>query len=150
LVNSGRLSVPAVLLNSELNSPDTDTFNARMSIGATAQDAPMTLPNGQSSWLLKHMGAGFTLMVFDAPFKLADLRELSYQCKVLHVVPNLSDAKTTSSNTIIDREDLIANRYDLRTGTAYLFRPDQHVCARWREVSIEKVLHAIQRSLAKE
>ena len=33
---------------------------------------------------------------------------------------------------IDDSEGLVARRYDARLGTCYLFRPDQHVCARWR------------------
>ena len=150
LVNSGRLSVPAVLQDSELNTADSDVFNAKMQLGACALDAPVTLPNGHSSWLLKHMSAGFTLMVFDAVFDQADVNEMNYPCSVLHVAPNSPNQKATSSTTIIDSEGLIAKRYDLKAGAAYLLRPDQHICARWRELTIDKVRRAIQRSLAKE
>ena len=30
-------------------------------------------------------------------------------------------------------DDLAAQRYDAQPGTVYLLRPDQHVCARWRQ-----------------
>ena len=47
----------------------------------------------------------------------------------MRVVPKGND---TTAGVLIDAEGLLAQRYDLRPGSAYLFRPDQHVCARWR------------------
>ena len=41
LVNSGRLSVPATLHASPLNTPDADAFDGRMVPGAPAADAPV-------------------------------------------------------------------------------------------------------------
>jgi 3-(3-hydroxy-phenyl)propionate hydroxylase len=146
LVNSGRLSVPAVLHDSVLNTPDADEFQGRVSLGSSALDAPVLLPDGSTSWLLKQLSAGFTLMVFDDEFEMAGA---SYPCKVLHIQPAVSDAKVRSSNALVDRDGLIAKRYDLQSGTAYLLRPDQHVCARWRVASLEKVSQAINRALAK-
>ena len=32
-----------------------------------------------------------------------------------------------------DTQGLVARRLDATPGTAYLLRPDQHVCARWRQ-----------------
>ena len=37
-------------------------------------------------------------------------------------------------------------RYDARPGTTYLFRPDQHVCARWRQYDEAAVRAAIARA----
>ena len=39
---------------------------------------------------------------------------------------------------IVDREGLVAKRYDASDGTAILFRPDQHVCARWRRFDLDQ------------
>ncbi len=52
LVNSGRLSVPATLHGSVLNTPDSDNFEGRMVPGSVALDAPVQLADGSASWLL--------------------------------------------------------------------------------------------------
>jgi 3-(3-hydroxy-phenyl)propionate hydroxylase len=145
-VNSGRLSVPAVLHDSALNTPDTDEFQGRVSLGCSALDAPVLLPDGNTSWLLKQLSEGFTLMVFDDKFEMVGI---SYPCEVLHIQPAVSDGKARSSNALVDCDGLIVKRYDMQPGTAHLIRPDQHVCARWRVVSAEKVNWAIDRVLAK-
>src|SRR5476649_822256 len=54
LVNSGRLSVPKVLVDSSLNTPDRDVFSGTMVPGAPAADAPVSGPRGE--WLLEHLG----------------------------------------------------------------------------------------------
>ena len=68
LVNSGRLSVPAILADSPLNTPDCDPdFSAApgaMIPGAPAADAPVTGPAG--AWLLGYLGGDFTLLAFGA------------------------------------------------------------------------------------
>jgi 3-(3-hydroxy-phenyl)propionate hydroxylase len=120
LVNSGRLSVPATLHRSTLNTADVDRFDGAMCPGAVAADAPLRRGN-TPCWLLHELGTGFTLLVFSAAPDWA--RSLPVQ--VLSIAPgHLEDA-----------EGLAARRYDARDGTAYLLRPDQHVCARWRSPS---------------
>ena len=57
-------------------------------------------------------------------------------------------AAVTADADLLDRSGQVFERYDLRPGTAYLIRPDQHVCARWREVSADKVEAAIAHALA--
>ncbi|HDR9699526.1 TPA: FAD-dependent oxidoreductase, partial [Burkholderia aenigmatica] len=68
LVNSGRLSVPAVLADSPLNTPDRhgDAFAGAMRPGAAAADAPVRT-QGASGWLLQHLGSGFTGVLFGLP-----------------------------------------------------------------------------------
>jgi 3-(3-hydroxy-phenyl)propionate hydroxylase len=138
LVNSGRLSVPATLHGSALNTPDADAFEGRMVPGAPAADAPVTLRDGRSSWLLRQLGDGFTLLVAapDAG-SLAQVDGHGLGVKVLTIGADL-----------VDTDGLLAKRYDLRPGTVYLLRPDQHVCARWRATDADAVSRAIRRALA--
>jgi len=45
-----------------------------------------------------------------------------------------------------DYEDFLIQRFDASPGTFYLLRPDQHVCARWREFNVEWVRRAVLRA----
>ena len=132
IVNSGRLSVPATLHGSPLNTPDADHFAGTQVPGAVLLDAPMERA-GQPTWLLRELGEGFTLIVFGpAPDWAAGMEGL----KVLSIGGDLADPR-----------GLAAQRLDAQPGTAYLVRPDQHVCARWRAPSAPAVRAAIARAL---
>ncbi|UUZ74266.1 hypothetical protein LP415_20915 [Polaromonas sp. P1(28)-8] len=50
--------------------------------------------------------------------------------------------------SLIDADGALTQRYDLRPGTIYLFRPDQHVCARWRKPTAAQIKGSINRALA--
>ena len=150
LVNSGRLSVPATLHGSTLNTPDAEAFAGRMVPGAAAADAPVVRADGSSSWLLRELGTGFTALVAegtesDAPARsIQDLDGLETSVKVLRVAigPDAGGA------ALIDKDGALTQRYDLRPGSVYLFRPDQHVCARWRKPTAAQVKSAVKRALA--
>jgi 3-(3-hydroxy-phenyl)propionate hydroxylase len=142
LVNSGRLSVPAVLHASPLNTPDVagDAFTTTMVPGACAADAPVTGARGD--WLLAHLREGFTLLAFGAGVAdeaVTALAEGAIECRVVQV---------GGDGGVTDRDGLLAQRYDARPGTCYLFRPDQHVCARWRAFDLGRVRSAIARASA--
>jgi 3-(3-hydroxy-phenyl)propionate hydroxylase len=47
---------------------------------------------------------------------------------------------------VVDHEHLVSRRLDGRPGTAYLLRPDQHVCARWRRLDLVSVQDAVARA----
>ena len=47
-----------------------------------------------------------------------------------------------------DAQGLATQRLDAQPGTAYLVRPDQHVCARWRVPTETAVRQALARALA--
>jgi 3-(3-hydroxy-phenyl)propionate hydroxylase len=143
LVNSGRLSVPAVLAGSRLNTPDSDAFAGTLAPGAPIADAPVTGPHGD--WLLQHLGGGFDLLVFGAGVSRGAARELAHDpvpCRIVQVEGAARDDRVV----IQDKEGLIAARYDARAGTCYLVRPDQHVCARWRTFDHAVVRRAIARA----
>jgi len=154
LVNSGRLSVPATLHGSSLNTPDADRFEGRMLPGAAAADAPVQLPNAQRGWLMRQLGPGFTLLLAAGEgsaalaARLSDMR-LHVPLRVLTVVlPETKATTADSTAALVDVDGLVAQRYDLRPGNAVLLRPDHHVCARWRHPDADAVRRAVNRALA--
>ncbi len=154
LVNSGRLSVPATLQDSPLNTPDDAEFAGAMRPGAAAADAPVQA-DGQPGWLLRHLHAGyFTALLFGGDELATTVRELRAAAQglaslqVLIVVPAGSSARVDGARTLVDAQGLLSQRYDGKHGTLYLLRPDQHVCARWRRTQREPLRQALRRALA--
>jgi len=151
LVNSGRLSTPAVLAGSPLNMPDRDDdFPAgpgAMVPGAPAADAPVDDRDG-SAWLLRHLEGGFTLLAFGqvAPPDVEALARGAVPVRVVQVGARAAPGAIG----VTDREGLVASRYAARPGTCYLLRPDQHVCARWRAFDRPAVDAALRRALAQD
>jgi len=153
LVNSGRLSVPALLTSSSLNTPDSDPFEGWMVPGAPLDDAPV-LADGRPGWLLPCTGQGFVLMLFGAPnaAQRDALDALARETVPVHPLVVLAPGATApvALRWVEDHEGLVARRFDARPGTAYLVRPDQHVCARWRRFDAGAVRAALARATALE
>ncbi|MDQ3058662.1 MAG: FAD-dependent oxidoreductase [Pseudomonadota bacterium] len=134
IVNSGRLSVPATLHHSPLNTPDSDSFAADTQVpGAVLLDAPVARA-GRASWLLRELGEDFTLLVFGP---VPDWAENLPHTQALSIGDDLADV-----------QGLVAQRLDAQPGTAYLIRPDQHVCARWRAPAEKAVRAALATATA--
>ncbi|NKC31000.1 FAD-dependent oxidoreductase [Falsiroseomonas selenitidurans] len=118
LVNSGRLSRPAVLAESPLNSADQGGWAGGAPAGAAAPDAPV-LCEGQPDWLLRHLGGDFGLLLFDAPdFPTPP------GLRPVHV------AAEARPGALWDHSGLAAARFGAMPGGAVLLRPDQHIAAR--------------------
>ena len=132
VVNSGRLSLPSTLHGSSLNTADVDVFAGSMVPGAPALDAPLVV-EGRSTWLLRELGVDFTLLIFGEEPAWAHALKLK-----LLVIDEPTDTLGHA-----------AQRYDALPDTAYLLRPDQHVCARWRVPSPAAVQAAIARATAR-
>ena len=146
LVNSGRLSVPATLHGSPLNTPDREPFEGAMIPGAAAADAPVASADGQRAWWLRQLGPDFNLLVVAGEVNGSALAEGDFgaPCKLLRVALR---GQPRGDAALADIDGLLAQRYDLAPGSAYLFRPDQHVCARWRQATLADVRAALQRAL---
>jgi 3-(3-hydroxy-phenyl)propionate hydroxylase len=150
LVNSGRLSTPATLAASPLTTPDSAPFAGRMTPGSPAADAPVTGAAGR--WLLEYLGNEFTVLVFvdraPAPAVLRDLAALAADpiaCGA--VLIGVGDATPAQwIRAVATGSEELTQRYDARPGTTYLFRPDQHVCARWRAFDLTQTRAAIARA----
>ncbi|GGC61001.1 FAD-dependent oxidoreductase [Undibacterium terreum] len=163
LVNSGRLSVPAVLHDSALNTPDEDAFGGQMVPGASCLDAPLaSLPDGSSAgsecWLLPQLGQQFTVLVFCDVKGLHAALDKMQQLMVaapapVKIVLVSSDpvegvpASLPGLTLLHDADGIAAKRYDAQPDTCYLIRPDQHVVARWRALDNAKVQQALSRAL---
>ena len=153
LINSGRLSLPSRYRDSPLSTADSADFDCAIAPGDPARDAPVTVA-GKPDWLLRQLGNRFVCMVnidVDADrlnTLLARLEPLrgADDVRVLLV----SAADTPLAGVVADCEQKIRERYDLRPGTAYLFRPDQIICARWRALDTNAVRAAQRRALGFE
>jgi len=177
LVNSGRLSLPATLHASPLNTGDHASFSAGMQPGAACCDAPLGGTNGTNGtsgtdsndgrdWLLRHLGDSFVLMIFApaanlAPSQLQELAGMTQARLPLRLLfisatpATPSDCQALDSmgavaTQVHDIEGLAARRYDMPAHASapgcYLIRPDQHVCARWRDIDVLAILQALWRA----
>lgn len=151
LVNSGRLSVPSFLTESRLNTPDSASFTGDMLPGAPMDDAPVRV-NGQTGWLLDHVGNRFMALVYvddAAAVDRAQIENFSRLAKNgIPVDTVLVSARAGQADLPVfeDYAGRFAERYDARPGTVYLIRPDQHVAARWREFDADRLRAALARA----
>lgn len=153
LVNSGRLSVPAVLTESRLNTPDTAVFAGDMVPGAAMDDAPMQ-EDGKPFWLLERVGNRFMALVFvNDPSQVdvvtarvyTSLADAAIPIDVVLVSPK-AGAAPEGLRVFVDEKQRFAERFDAQAGTTYLIRPDQHVAARWRAFDAVAVKTALARA----
>ena len=151
LVNSGRLSVPTRYDASPLNTPDEDAFASDQVPGAPMTDGP--LDGGR--WLIDLLGGRFQLLCFvDDPAAVSPAvaagtsAMLAWPVPVETLIIARRPGEVPGARTFVDIEGHLFSRYDARSGTAYLARPDQHVAARWREFKIDKVRRAVARATA--
>lgn len=151
LVNSGRLSLPAVLRDSPLNTEDLDRFGGALRPGSPCADAPVT-HRGEPSWLLDHLGDTFTGLLFwpeqEPHWMLDTLRELAAGPIPVHtlVISEASLDLPPPQRSLVDHKKRVAQRYDGRPGTFYLIRPDQHVVGRWRTLAVDAIRAALARA----
>ena len=153
LVNSGRLSVPACLSESPLNTPDSDRFQGGMRPGAAMDDAPME-EDGQAFWLLDRVGGHFMALVCAGDPAALDAAAIkafkalaagAIPVEIVLVSPGPGNAPE-GLRVFKDSAGRFAERYDGQPGTVYLLRPDQHVAARWRAFDADQVKAALARA----
>ena len=160
IVNSGRLSVPAVLRDSPLNTPDeaADAFSCTMVPGAVCTDAPVQVDR-KDAWFLNQTGGGQFSGVYFCGLdddlsacaeRLSAFAGFPIPVRALVVVPRGAAAQTGHTapgvTVIEDVEGIVTHRFDAQPGTFYLLRPDQHICARWRVLDAASIEAALKRA----
>ena len=136
LVNSGRLSRPAVLPVEACG----DSWTGYVVPGSPALDAPLA----GSDFLIRHIGPGFTLLAFgDAP----DVEGVAV-LEVEDPVRPLARSRG-GRRRIADPTGLVRTRYNAPAGAAVLFRPDGHVVASFRNPTAAAVAAVRDRVLAR-
>ncbi|MGM0782603.1 MAG: FAD-dependent oxidoreductase [Pseudomonadota bacterium] len=156
LVNSGRLSTPCRYDGSPLNGEGGEGLPRELRPGSPAKDAPVRLGN-RDAWLLNQLGNRFVLLLDgrvdstraqSLAGDLASLLEARSDLDLVIVGPAPHAlVELPRSTTVEDAENLIGERYGLAAGNGYLIRPDQHVTARWTEISAKAVSEAMDHAL---
>jgi 3-(3-hydroxy-phenyl)propionate hydroxylase len=134
LLNSGRLSLPTIYDGSPLSTRDgfADGDTPALRPGAPASDAPLG-----NSWLLDRLGDGFRSVWF-----AQDEGDAA-------AMAGASGADGDADRPILVSDQLACRRYGAERAPAlYLFRPDQHVAARWRHIAAGDLDHARRRAIA--
>jgi len=155
LINTGRLSVAPNLRGSWLLTPDAETWDTPITPGNAAVDAPIATVTAGREWLIHYLDGAFQLMIYAREHRqlasdaIAALNELAGDSVPVRPLIVIERAGPAFGNipTLHDCDGLVCKRYDLTPGAAYLFRPDQHVSARWRTWQSDAVRRAVQRSL---
>lgn len=152
LVNSGRLSVPAFLIESRLNTKDVDQFIGDMVPGAPMDDGPVRI-GSQDGWLIDHVGNKFHGLYFcDDPATIPNSVLEAFDTLsrgLLPIEPLIVSSKSghlENAKVMLDANGILSRRYDAQNGTYYLARPDQHVAARWRTFDTARVQQALTRA----
>jgi 3-(3-hydroxy-phenyl)propionate hydroxylase len=131
MVNSGRLSV-ATVYDTPLSTPDEDVFAGTARLGAPAPDAEMQDRDGTPCHLVARLSNEF---------------ELLYMRDGSPPAPPPGVRLTVIGDDLTDKRGYFAQRFDATPGAAYLLRPDQHMCARWRSYDAGKIAAARARAL---
>jgi hypothetical protein len=86
-------------------------------------------------YLIERLGYQFTLLTAKNSLSTEEKRHLAQNNIALIEIDSDENAN-------------ISNLYDLASGSAYLFTPDQYVLGRWRNVQVKNVLELTQNYLA--
>ena len=144
-----RTSRPHEYKHSVLNSTSDD--NALFTGGPALGAPPQNVQIQHDDFLLDHLGGGFDLVYVcqyqSIPNELLHAVEAAKNnglpLKLLAI--SGSDVKVQGADkTLFDPQQRFQLRYAVSEGGAYLFRPDQHVCARWLEVDATRLLSSLQ------
>jgi 3-(3-hydroxy-phenyl)propionate hydroxylase len=142
-----RTSRPHEYRASPLNAVDDD--NAAFDAGPGHGAPPRNVRLAPDDFLLDHLDHRLTLLCATEAAIPADLlavaNELRTQGLPLQVIAvGASQPVQEADQTLPDTNGHLRQRYGLHTnGGAYLLRPDQHICARWRRLDATRLRAAV-------
>ena len=130
MVNSGRLSI-ASEYDSTLSTSDIEKFAGSAKLGLPVPDAPLEDRAGKSRFLLQTLREDFQLLYVKDGAR-----------------PNAPEGLRTIviGEDLIDRDGIFTERFDATPGSAFLLRPDHHLCARMRRYDGERIREALARA----
>lgn len=151
-----RTSRPHDYVDSALNCKvdDNDRYT-----GGPHQGAPLlNIRLGEDQFLFDRLGASFYLLYFtdateipsDIQAQAQSLREQGVPLQILAIAGNRQTGIRGADGLIDDHSAHLRNKYGARAGSAYLVRPDQHVCARWHQLNGQALREAIETALGNE
>jgi 3-(3-hydroxy-phenyl)propionate hydroxylase len=135
MVNGGRLSIPSTYAT-PLSTADSEEWHGGPRPGASMVDAPLTAPDGQGQYLTDafiRCGSRFTLLEF-------------VNRAAIDPPDGVGAIRIAGKDALVDSAGLVATRYDAAPGTAYLFRPDGYVAARFRHPTPSAIKAALARA----
>lgn len=137
-----------------LNSQGDD--NALFKAGPAHGAPPQNVRLGANDFLLDHLGGGFDLLYFtDAQAIPKELQEVIQAARsngipVKVIAVGNAQQVVGADKTLLDAAGHLRNKYGIgANGGAYLFRPDQHICARWVTLDATRLQAALSTALLK-
>ena len=147
-----RTSRPHEYTHSMLNSKGDD--NGLFKTGPAHGAPPQNVRLGADDFLLDHLGGGFDLLYFtDAEAIPADLQAVIQAARakgvpIKVIAAGSAKAVMGADLSLPDSNGHLRTRYGIpANGGAYLFRPDQHICARWLTLDATRLQAAINTAL---
>ena len=138
-----RTSRPHDYHDSALNALQDD--NAQFTAGP-AQGMPLqNIRLADNDYLFDHLGAAFHVLYFTD--QIVPVAVLDAIQTLQHTGIPIQLLTIGNQQRFTDQDGHFAKRYDALTGSAYLVRPDQHVCARWKSLSADQLKAAIYQAL---
>lgn len=135
-----RNMMPYTYADSPLTTADDDEWSGGAAPGAVVVNAKLQAADpghAVEGHLSDRLGLHFSLLSFGdgSSLRSASLEALS--------------AGGLLTTLDLDPQGAVAKALDAQVGSAYLIRPDQHVAARFKRATAQKVAQALQRALGK-
>lgn len=150
-----RTSRPHDYADSVLNCATDD--NERFTAGPRNGAPLLNIRLAEDDYLFDHLGACFYLLYFTDSYCIPSdvIEQANAICssgvplQIIAIAQNAQAGVSGADQLMDDTTGRIATKYGITRNGAYLVRPDQHICARWLQVSAAQLQSAIDTALGK-